>query len=72
MAITNLIRVTDLCDSNEENKCTNGYYGGLGEGELPKLFAQDNGHAYVGFSENSFYMNLFSSKPFYAIPMPFG
>jgi len=70
--VKNLVYLTDQCVYNKENKCTNGFYHDLNEGKIPKLFAQKNSHAYIGFSEHSFYMRLFDKTPFYAAPVPFG
>lgn len=70
--VRNLVALTDQCYAKQQNRCTNLDYQSLQEGEIQKLFAQNKSHAYIGYSETSFYMKLFTSAPFYAVPMPFG
>jgi len=70
--IANLLTLTDQCNANNNNKCTNNYYHNLDEGELPKLFAQQKNTAYLGFTEHAFYIRLFDQRPFFAIPVPWG
>lgn len=70
--VANLVYLTDQCTFDNKNNCTNLYYHNLDESAVPTVFAQNQSHAYVGFSESSFYTRLADKTPFYATPQPFG
>ncbi len=74
-AISNIAALTQFCDFDGENKCTDDYYHDRADGSIAAVFAQGGAQSYVGFSEQSFYILLNEADrtaPLYATPVSYG
>lgn len=75
--ISQLVALSDTCQKKGVgiNQCTNGYFYN-GTGVTPEqAFATGQSSTEMGFSEQSFYVNLYRSSqsaPLYVIPVPWG
>ncbi|QUY50624.1 hypothetical protein JK621_10965 [Serratia plymuthica] len=69
-----LVSLSDTCSFNGVNKCTNNTYHNAPNGGAEQVFASGQASTDMGFSEQSFYVNLYSSaqKPLYVVPAPWG
>ncbi len=72
--INNLISLTNTCANTKEvNKCTNNTYHDASNGTTEKVFALSEVSNDMGFSEQSFYINLYGySQALYVTPTPWG
>lgn len=72
-AITNLVNLTNTCAFASANNCTNGTYHGSPNGTTEQTFATGHAGADIGFSEQSFFVNLYGPvSPLYAVPAAWG
>ncbi|HEX8064593.1 MAG TPA: hypothetical protein VF535_15430 [Allosphingosinicella sp.] len=71
--ITNLVNLTDTCAYASANNCTNGTYHNSPNGTPEQTFATGHAGADMGFSEQSFFVNLYGPvTPLYAVPAAWG
>jgi thiamine pyridinylase len=71
--INNLVLLTDGCDSGGVNNCTNNKYHDMPNGATESVLATKQASDDMGFSEQSFYINLYGPvQPLYAIPAAWG
>ncbi|HIE0706523.1 hypothetical protein I0Y69_03950 [Serratia ureilytica] len=72
--IQQLVSLSDTCAFNGVNKCTNNTYHNGANGNTEQVFASGQASTDMGFSEQSFFVNLYSStqKPLYVVPTPWG
>jgi len=74
-AINNIAVLTQFCDFNGENKCTDDFYHDRADGSIAAVFATGGAATYVGFSEQSFYILLNETDrtaPLYATEVSYG
>lgn len=71
--ISNLVSLSDTCGLNGVDICTNNTVHGLNNGGAEQIFATGGATADIGFSEQSFFVNLYGPvTPLYVIPTPWG
>jgi len=71
--IANLVSLTDTCANAGANNCTNGTYHGSPNGTTERVFATGHAGADIGFSEQSFFVNLYGPvDPLYAAAAAWG
>ncbi|HEX7884716.1 MAG TPA: hypothetical protein VF474_01950 [Phenylobacterium sp.] len=74
--IASLVSLSDTCNLNGADICTNNTVHNLNNasnGASEQIFATGGASADVGFSEQSFYVNLYGpATPLYVIPTPWG
>lgn len=71
--IGNLVGLTDYCLRSGANHCTNGTYHGGGNGTTEQVFASGDASNDMGFSEQSFFINLYGPvSPLYIMPAQWG
>lgn len=71
--ITNLVNLTNNCAYAGSNNCTNNTYHNGANGTTEQVFATGQASNDMGFSEQSFYVNLYGPvSPLYIIPTPWG
>jgi thiamine pyridinylase len=74
-AIDHIATLTSFCDQSGTNKCTNGFYNKQSDGTDASVFGAGEASAYVGFSEQSFYIlgsNPPQAQPLFAVKVPYG
>lgn len=71
--IANLVSLSDACGLAGVDICTNNTVHGLNNGGAEQIFATGGAGADMGFSEQSFFVNLYGPvTPLYVIPTPWG
>ena len=74
-AIDHIASVASFCDQNGTDKCSNGFYNNQPDGADAIDFGAGQASAYVGFSEQSFYIlgsNPPQVQPLFAVKVPYG
>jgi thiamine pyridinylase len=73
VVIDNLVSVLNRCEDDGENKCIDDTYYNQPNGSVERDFAADEVDTSLGFSEQSFFVNLYGQDdPFYLAPMVWG
>jgi hypothetical protein len=71
--ISNLVALTNTCADGTTNICTNNTVHGMPNGGAEQQFATGEASNDMGFSEQSFFINLYNGPaPLYAIATPWG
>lgn len=71
--IGNLVELTDSCAFNGANNCTNDTYHDAANGTTEQVFATGGAGSDMGFSEQSFFVNLYGPvNPLYIAPVAWG
>lgn len=71
--IDNLVSLMGHCEEGGENRCIDETYYNLPNGSVERIFAADEADTSMGFSEQSFFVNLYGQDdPFYLAPMVWG
>ncbi|WP_240355850.1 hypothetical protein [Pectobacterium polaris] len=73
--IKQLVSLSDTCEKNGVNPCTNNKFHNLPNGSSEQVFASGQASTDMGFSEQSFFVNLYRSPqnaPLYVTPVPWG
>jgi len=71
--ITNLVSLSNTCAYQNVNNCTNNYYHNQPNGATEQVFATGQASSDMGFSEQSFFVNLYGPvNPLYVTPTPWG
>ncbi|WJV62098.1 hypothetical protein PCO86_19280 [Pectobacteriaceae bacterium CE70] len=72
--VKQLVTLSDTCEHNGINKCTNNTYHHAPNGTTEQVFATGQASTDMGFSEQSFFIQLYQSThdPLYVTPTPWG
>lgn len=73
--IKQLVALSDTCEKSGVNPCTNNTFHNLPNGASEQVFASGQASSDMGFSEQSFFVNLYRSPqnaPLYVTPVPWG
>lgn len=71
--IGNLVSLSNTCAYQNVNNCTNDYYHNQPNGATEQVFATGQASSDMGFSEQSFFVNLYGPiTPLYVTPAPWG
>jgi thiamine pyridinylase len=71
--MNNLIWLVQNCNFNSQNPCIDGTYHNDPNGTSEQVFAAGLANTDTGFSEQSFYINLYNGpSPLYLVPEPWG
>lgn len=73
--IKQLVALSDTCEQSGINPCTNNTFHDKANGASEQVFASGQSSSDMGFSEQSFFVNLYHSPhntPVYVTPVPWG
>ncbi len=68
--IQNLVAFPAACNGDDGNPCIDGRYHNAADGTVEKVFATGNAYLAVGFSERSFFINLYQTAPGFLTAQP--
>ena len=68
--IQNLNFLASACNGDDGNPCIDGRYHNAADGTVEKVFATGNAYLEIGFSERSFFIQLYQTAPGYLIAQP--
>lgn len=68
--IQNLVAIAMTCNGDDGNPCIDGRYHNAADGTVEKVFATGNAYLDIGFSERSFFINLYQTAPGYLTAEP--
>ncbi|MBL7234110.1 type 2 periplasmic-binding domain-containing protein [Komagataeibacter oboediens] len=73
--VNSLMRLAITCTDGKENHCVDGTLSRAADGDVDRIFAEGKSGFDIGFSEQSFYINLFNpthAASLAMIPVPWG
>lgn len=68
--IENLVTFATMCSGSDGNPCIDGRYHNAADGTVEKVFATGNALLDIGFSERSFFVNLYQTAPGFLMAEP--
>lgn len=68
--VENLVGFATMCSGSDGNPCIDGRYHSAADGTVEKVFATGNAFLDIGFSERSFFINLYQTVPGFLMAEP--